>query len=89
VVEFGEGEAKAPLADALKAALKSAPPVIDFAERSAEKDAGTGAAAVKFAAPEGYQVDATQLALHQKALAYQREHQVSYAEAVDAVIVAG
>lgn len=85
VVEFGEGDTRAPLVDALKAALKDAPPVIDFAERSAaEMDAAAGGA-VNFAAPDGYQVDAKSLDIHTRALAYQREHKVSYAEAVDAV----
>lgn len=84
VVEFGEGDGREPLVDALKAALQAAPPVVDFAEHSAA-DKGAGAGTASFAAPDGYQVDAKSLDIHTRALAYQREHKLTYAEAVDAV----
>jgi ketosteroid isomerase-like protein len=39
----------------------------------------------EFAAPEGYAVDADSMAIHGKAVAYQKKHGCSYNEAVDAV----
>ena len=87
VVEFGEGDAKAPLADQFKAFLTALPPAVELGQ-SATGARAAGAAdgdAVSFAAPEGYTVDEGTLAVHKKALAHQKANGCSYAEAVKAV----
>jgi hypothetical protein len=84
VVEFAEGEMKKPLAEALQAALKAAPPQIDFAERGADKIEQLVAGA-DFAAPHGLTVDAAALDIHRKATAYAETHKVDYLAAVHAV----
>ena len=81
---FGEGDAAQPLPAALKAALSSAPVVIDFSERGAE-DGEAAAATASFAAPDGYQADAAALDLHRRAQAYQAANKTDYLTAVKAV----
>lgn len=86
VVEFGEGDAKKPLADSLKAFLSELPELVNFSETATGARAATVAAAsLDFAAPGGYQVDPQSVALHQKALAYQKANSCSFAEAAVAV----
>lgn len=86
VVEFGEGDAKAPLADQLKAFLQSLPAVVQFEETATgARAAGGDTASVSFAAPAGYEVDEGTLAIHNKALAHQRAKGGAYADAVKAV----
>ena len=85
-VEFGEGDDKAPLIDAFKAFLGGMPKLVEFAEQATNQRAATdGAASVEFAAPAGYGVDGEQLAVHNKALAYQAQHKTDYLTAVQAV----
>lgn len=85
-VEFGEGDDKAPLLEALKGFLEGMPKRIDFAEQATGKNAaGEGEARVEFAAPQGYSVDQDSLATHRKALAWQAEHKTDYLSAVRAV----
>lgn len=80
VVEFGEGDAKQPLADAFKGFLSALPPQVSFGEH---QDKGEPAGVADFAAAPGYTVDSETLALHQKALAYQQQNQgVDYLTAV-------
>lgn len=82
-VEFGEGEAKKPLAEAFQEFLKAQPKQVEFGEVvKPEGDAGT----IEFAAPGGFAVDAERLEIHQKALAYQAAHpSTTYQTAVNAV----
>jgi hypothetical protein len=87
VVEFGEGDAKAPLTDQLKAFLQSLPAVVQFSETATSQSAagGTDADTVSFAAPQGYTVDEATLAIHNKAQAHQKAKGGTYADAVKAV----
>lgn len=83
-VEFGEGDNKTsttPL-DAYKAQLHAAPKVVEFGEKGADKG---GKGTVEFAAPAGYTVDPEGLELHQKVVAYQKQHNVTYDAALSAV----
>ncbi len=81
--QFGEGETKAPLIEALKSALASAPVVVDFSERSAPTE---GAAIAGFAAPDRHAVDPAALDLHRRALAWLSAHPgADYLTAVKAV----
>jgi hypothetical protein len=83
VVEFGEGDAKQPLADGLKAFLAALPKQVEFSEVAKVEGAGD---TVEFAAPGGYAVDADRLEIHKKALAWQAAHpNTSYQTAVNAV----
>lgn len=88
VVEFAEGDTKKPLAVALQDALKAAPKLIEFGEKSADTGAQEKATAASFAAPHGMDVDAAALDVHQRALAYAETHKVDYLTAV-AVIQKG
>lgn len=85
VLNFAEGDAAVakPATEVLRELLGSLPRQVNFAEKSGAENAP---ASVDFAAPSGVIVDANRLELHQKATAYQREHQgVDYAAAVAAV----
>ena len=83
VVEFGEGDAKKPLAAALMEAMKGAPRLIEFSEVSRDKESGA-AGHVDFAAPEGYSVDPGALDLHRRATAYAEANKVDFITAVAA-----
>lgn len=87
VLEFGEGDAKQPLADGFRAFLQALPVVPEFADEvaTAARAAGTPGV-VSFAAPRGYHVDGDSAALHAKALAYQKANVgTDYVAAVAAV----
>lgn len=85
-VEFGEGDARAPLVDGFKAMLAALPAAVEFGETATHARAAAGATdTVAFAAPAGYTVDAGALAIHHKAVAHQATHKTSYADAVKAV----
>lgn len=84
-VEFGEGEAKKPLAEAVKDLLAALPQQVAFGEAATRDRAGSQAAAVEFAAPQGFGVDGQAAAVHRKALAHQAQHQTDYLTAVRAV----
>lgn len=85
-VEFGEGEAKAPLAAQLKAMFAALPAAVQFGEHATTaRAAGTDDAPVAFAAPAGFDVDATALTLHTRAMAHQKTHGGMYLDAVKAV----
>jgi hypothetical protein len=85
-VEFGEGEAKAPLADGFKALLQSLPTQVALGEVATAAAAAGQAADVEFASPDGRGVSAAGLSRHRKALAYMKEHEgASYIQAVTAV----
>lgn len=83
VVEFGEGNAKKPLADAFKELLQAAPKQVEFAEVG--KGVEGNASASGFASPRGYQVDEARMATHLKALDYAEQHKCDYVTAVKAV----
>lgn len=73
IVEFGEGDAKKPLADAFKGLLQAMPKVVNFGE-SAPNASGITASTVEFAAPHGADVNQELLELHHKALAFMEQH---------------
>jgi len=85
-VEFGEGDAKKPIAEAFKELLAALPVQVEFAEAATKARAGAGTAATaEFAAPVGYSVDGASAATHRKALAHQAQHKTDYLTAVKAV----
>lgn len=86
VIEFSEGEEKktAKPSEWLRQFLERLPKQVDFSEVAARET--SDAAVVNFSAPPGYSVDTGRLELHNKALAYQREHpNTSYEAALSAV----
>lgn len=83
VVEFGEGDAKKPLVDALKTMLTDMPKLVNFGEAAGAEKASQGV--VDFAAPVGYTVDGERLELHHKAVAYQSANKTTYEAALTAV----
>lgn len=83
-VSFAEGEPKLSPAAAIRAVLADQPQVVSFGRIDVPPASGTGEAA-SFSA-DGKQVDGDQLARHERALAYQRQHPgTSYLDAVRAV----
>ena len=84
-VSFSEGSAKITPVAALKVILEAQPRIVSFGETDlAEGDDGKGKPAA-FAA-DGHDVDAAQLAIHNKALAWQRTNPgTAYLDAVRAV----
>jgi hypothetical protein len=84
-ISFAEGEAtveKNP-ADVLRGLLEKLPARVDFSERGAPENSDSGVA--NFAAPAGYAVDSSQNELHAKINAYAKQHNVTYAQAAQAV----
>lgn len=82
-IEFGEGVAKQPLIEGFKTFLQALPKQVEFGEVAKPESAGD---TVEFAAPSGYTVEAGQLEIHHKALAYQAAHpNTLYQTAVKAV----
>lgn len=71
MVSFGEAGEMAP-ADAFRKLLETGNPLIDLGERGGKPKGEE--AYVSFAAPEGYEVDPDQAALHARATAIQQEH---------------
>ena len=86
-VEFGEGEAKTSLFEGFKAYLAAQPAQVSFGESAThDRAAGGQDAEVAFAAPAGYGVEPLAMALHAKAVAYQKAHGgTAYVDAVKAV----
>lgn len=83
-VSFAEGSEKITAGAALREVLQALPPVVAFGEADLG-DAPGGAKSAAFAA-DGKAVDAAGLAVHQKALDYQRAHPgTAYLDAVQAV----
>jgi hypothetical protein len=92
LVEFGEGDAKAPLIDSLKGLLAAMPVQVSFGESATNAQAAgaVGNAApgtVSFAVPSGYKVDPVALGLHLKAASHQATHGGTFVDAVRAVSV--
>jgi len=86
VVEFGEGEAKAPLADQLKAMLAALPAAVQFGEAATKaRAAGTVDTSASFAAPQGFTADRAALEQHARAVAWQQAHGGTFKDAALAV----
>lgn len=86
--EEGGAKTTKPGLEAMKEMLAASPKLVDFTERATGDPAATGT--LTFAAPQGFTVDAEQLELHNRALAYQQAHQgVDYITAVTAVSAGG
>ncbi len=84
-VQFAEGGEKLSPGAALREVLSALPVVVDFGEADLGDDPTGSAKAASFAA-DGKPVDATALAIHNKALAYQRAHPgTEFMDAVRAV----
>lgn len=83
-LEFGEGDAKQPLATAFKSFLGDLPKVVEFGETATKDKAGqqSGGDAVDY----GENVDQDRLALDRKIRQYMQEHKVDYATAAACVI---
>lgn len=83
-LEFGEGEAKQPLATAFKSFLGDLPKVVEFAEQATRNRATQASAGddVEFADS----ADPERLKQHQAIVAHMNEHKVDYATAARAVI---
>lgn len=89
VVQFSQGEARAPLLPALRELLSRLPAMVEpgqVATAGRAAAAGAPGASVSFAAPPGTVVDPERLALHERTLAYMRAHPgTAYTAAVKAV----
>lgn len=84
-VSFAGGQ-DVSLAEAVRAILKDQPKVVSFGEYDLGDDPESEEAAAVSFSSDGKRVDAGRLAIHNKALAYQRAHPgTDYASAVDAV----
>ena len=69
--------------------LRSLPEQIVYRELTGEQGGATGAGAADFNAPAGAEVGSRNADLHKRAKAYQAQHNVSYAEAIDKLAAAG
>lgn len=88
-IEFGEGDQKKPLVQALKEQLQAAPQVVEFGETATRTRAGAGEQAGATAGAEiefGENVDPARLKQHQAAKEYAAKHNVDYATAAAAVV---
>lgn len=86
-VNFAQGDKQVPLLPALRQWLAELPPLVAQGQvATTGRAAGAADAAVAFAAPAGATLDEERLALHGKALEYQRAHPgTTYVAAVAAV----
>ena len=86
VVEFGEGEAKAPLVDQLKAMLTAVPKLVEFGEHATQDKAAETTAPADDDIQFGENTDPARLAQHKAIKAHAAQHKVDYATAARAVI---
>lgn len=87
VVQFGEGDARTPLADQFKAMLAALPPLVQFGEAATrERAAGGNSADADADDVQFSESDPDRLAQHKAILAHMNTHQVSYRVAAAAVI---
>lgn len=86
VVEFGEGEAKAPLVDQLKAMLTAAPKLVEFGEHATQDKAAEPTAPADDDIQFGENTDPARLAQHKAIKAHAAQHKVDYVTAARAVI---
>lgn len=86
-VEFGEGDKKKPLADAMKDFLKALPPSVEFGEHASKDKAATGKGGkqpgAEFAEVE---TDPDRLSLHVRAEQLAAEKKISYEQAVRSLL---
>lgn len=80
-VSFADGETQ-PVAEELRTLLSELPKSVPLGGPAAPGAVDTGP---EFAAPDGMTPSSERLDLHNRALAYQRQHKTTYAEAVKAV----
>ncbi|ERL56145.1 phage protease [Psychrobacter aquaticus] len=83
-VDFGEGDAKQPLKQAVKETLTKAD-ASTFAHLFSEAASVPAHGKVGFDAPSGTAVDSDRLALHQQAVTYAEAHKVDYSTAIIAI----
>ena len=83
-LEFGEGDAKQPLAGAFKTFLGDLPKVVEFAEQATHDRATT--AATDDDAQFAESADPERIKQHQAIKAHMAEHKVDYATAARAVL---
>ena len=86
VVEFGEGDAKAPLVDQLKAMLIAAPKLVEFGEHATQAAAAQAGTQADDDIQFGENTDPARLAQHKAIKAHAAQHNVDYATAARAVI---
>ena len=84
-LEFGEGEARQPVATGLKAIFSDLPKQIDFAEKASKERQGGGSAVVDLEFAEK-NTDPDRLDLHQRANALAAEKNIPYESAVRQLI---
>ena len=90
VLEFAQGDTKAPVLATFKAALGAMPATVEFGEMATRTDAAAnGTGTLEFANPDGAQVDQARMALHRKVKAYQARHAGTGYEAALAAVQAG
>ena len=82
-LEFGEGDAKQPLATAFKTFLGDLPKVVELSEQATKRNAAGGQDGV---AEFGESADPERLKQHQAIQAHMAEHKVDYATAARAVL---
>lgn len=87
-VEFGEGDAKKPLAEQLKAMLAAAPQAVVFGEHATHSTAAPGAGSAHADDDLAFAetADPARLAQHQAIRAHMAQHKVDYASAARAVL---
>ena len=85
-VEFGEGDARAPLAEKFKAFLTALPPPVQFGEAATRDRAAAEQAEGDEDAQFGESADPARLAQHKAIRAHMAEHKTDYATAARAVI---
>lgn len=87
-IEFGEGDAKGPLIDGLKAALQATPKAVQFGEQATTANAAsTGHTQLSSDdAQFAESADPARLQQHQQIQAYMVQHKVDYATAAAAVL---
>lgn len=86
LVEFGEGDAKAPLLDGFKAFLAALPAQVTFGESATNERAAGQAAGAADEDAQFSESDPDRLAQHKAVRRYMAEHKVDYATAARAVI---
>lgn len=84
-IDFGEGDDKQPLKQAVKEKLADAEAGFSYLFSESATKANTSTGKHEFNAPKGAVVDGDALAMHQEALAYAEAHGVDYATAVMAM----
>lgn len=82
-VDFGEND-KPTLLEGFKRILTDRPPVIALKEIATPEDSKR-ASGLNFSSPEGFEIDAEALEIHEKAMSYMEQHKVDYLTAIKKV----